>query len=251
MRIISWNIRAGGGVRAESIFQQLLCWNPDVILLSEFRGTEPSQFIATSLSHSGYHYQKNNVTSSKPIVNSLLVASRWPLRTIRLKRAPNNPVNRWLHVNVASPDPVSILAVHIPNRVSGLKYPFMNKILDVVQYWRGPPAILMGDTNTGRIGIDEESPAFSQFEDKWMEFIDTSGWKDAFRLINPSAREFTWYSPNGNNGFRLDQAYLHPDLVPKIVGMVHSWGNDETQRRESLSDHAALILDLNLKGFQE
>ena len=42
MRLVSWNIRAGGGRRVEGIAEQIARWQPDVVALSEFRATPPS-----------------------------------------------------------------------------------------------------------------------------------------------------------------------------------------------------------------
>ena len=42
MRLAGWNIRHGGGKNAVSISKQLLAWERDVVVLSEFRGTPPS-----------------------------------------------------------------------------------------------------------------------------------------------------------------------------------------------------------------
>lgn len=244
MKIVSWNIRAGGGVRAQKIADQLKNWMPDIVVLEEFRGTIPSREIAQSLSQFGLEYQRVTVDPSRPVVNALLVASRWPLRTVRLKRAPIDPT-RWLHVNIASPRPMAILVVHIPNRVTGRKYPFMDAAINVIQKWNGPPGILIGDTNSGRIGIDEETQTFTAFEDCWLEKIAALGWQDAFRSLHGQKREFTWYSPNGNNGFRIDQAFLYPDLTSQLKTMVHGWGGCRGERRDSLSDHAALVLEFN------
>ncbi len=45
MRIVSWNIRAGGGRRLRDIADQLERWQPDVVAPSEFRGTAPSTTV--------------------------------------------------------------------------------------------------------------------------------------------------------------------------------------------------------------
>ncbi len=42
MMFLSWNILQGGGTRAERIAQQTASWQPDVVGLSEFRGTKPA-----------------------------------------------------------------------------------------------------------------------------------------------------------------------------------------------------------------
>ncbi len=258
VRLVAWNIRAGGGVRAEGIVDQLITWAPDVIALSEFRGTEPSVSIARELNQAGFCHQRSTADPAAPAVNALLIASRYPLRVVSLRRAPVEP-RRWLHVIVNGPLPMAVMAIHIPNRVTGAKYPFMNSVMDVVTHWRGPPAVIMGDTNSGHIGLDEESPAFNSTEDLWLQQMNQRRWRDVFRMLYPDKPEYTWYSPNGRNGFRLDQMYLHPALACKVHRFRHQWGghalrDNETvnrasqlaagERLEILSDHAAMILDL-------
>lgn len=242
MRLISWNIRAGGGVRATRIADEIIAMQPDVVALSEFRGTDPSLLIADLLAEAGLTYQRSTIDPKSPVVNSLLVASRWPLRVVRLKSAPDNK-HRWLHVNVASPTPLAVMAIHIPNRATGLKYPFIDSVTRVLKDWRGPRAVLMGDTNSGQIKIDEESPAFNKIEDQWLSTLKQMNWQDAFRLLHKDKREFTWYSPNGRNGFRLDQMFLHQSVAKGVRNFEHRWMGATEERREVLSDHAAMVID--------
>jgi hypothetical protein len=53
VRLVSWNICHGGGKRSPQIIAQLRVWNPDIVGLSEFRGTEPSHLIASALTEMG------------------------------------------------------------------------------------------------------------------------------------------------------------------------------------------------------
>jgi exonuclease III len=244
MRIVSWNIRAGGGRRGEAIARQLFEWNPDVVALSEFRGTPPSREIAASLARLGLSHQRNTCVVDSDARNALLIASRWPLRRLPASHGLQDD-ERWLRVRVQAPYRFEVFAVHVPNRVTRRKYPFLDAVSDVVAAWRGPPGVLLGDTNSGRIGIDEESVAFSSREDQWLSNLDALGWRDAFRARYPLRREFTWYSPNGNNGFRLDQAFLHPHVMQRLSRVRHEWGNDGSKRRDALSDHAAIIVDVD------
>ena len=245
MRVVSWNIRAGGGVRAKGIINQIRLWQPDIVALSEFRGTEASQSIAAGLYASGLSHQRTTTDPANPSVNSLLLASRWPLRTVTIQNAPDNP-RRWLHVNIANPVPIAFVAIHIPNRSTGLKYPFLDAVTNTVKNWRGPAAIIIGDTNSGCIDIDEESPAFNKTEDQWIKTLNSLHWKDAFRLLHGNKKDYTWYSPNGRNGFRLDQAFLYPSLHDKLKYFEHVWGGNTSARREDLSDHAAIVMDIEL-----
>ncbi len=225
--------------------QQLLDWHPDVVALSEFRGTPPSQAIASALAAHGLVYQRTTVDRDKPAINALLVASRWAMRRVQLRAAPVNR-HRWLHVNIAADKPFALMAIHIPNRTTGLKYRFMDSIVELIGQWRGPPALVIGDTNSGRIDIDEQASTFNRTEDGWLCTLDDQGWRDGFRWLHGDAREYTWYSPNGRNGFRLDQAFVHPQLLPRLRSLRHCWGGfDGGGRCDALSDHAALVLDFS------
>src|SRR5689334_2290776 len=57
VRLIAWNIRAGGGVRVAAIGRQLQRWAPDVVALSEFRATPPSGLLRRALAESGLAHQ--------------------------------------------------------------------------------------------------------------------------------------------------------------------------------------------------
>jgi len=244
MKIVSWNIRAGGGKRAVGIVDQLLAWQPDIIALSEFRATEASVWIAQQLHSHGYIYQRTTADPKEAAVNALLVASRWPVRKVNLKHAPANK-RRWLQVNVYAQQTIGLMAMHIPNRSTGRKYPFMDSVTDVVRQWRGKPSVLLGDTNSGCIGIDEESPAFNKIEDQWIKTLNRLRWADAHRLLHGESLAYTWYSPNGRNGFRLDQAFIHPALHAGLREFSYIWGGQPHARQDCLSDHAAMVIDID------
>ena len=244
MRIVAWNIRAGGGTRASAIARQLRRWAPDVVALSEFRATPPSGLLREALRTRGLVHQLTTADPRQPALNALLVAARWPVTRVRLRVAPTDRV-RWLVVAIASPLPLVLGALHVPNRVSGRKYVFLDAVLACARGWRRGPALFLGDTNSGRRGLDEEVPVFSVREEGWIDALAGCGWADAFRHLRPDARAYTWYSPNGRNGFRIDQAFVNAPLLAQLKEATYVWGGaGRDRRREALSDHAALIVDL-------
>jgi exonuclease III len=244
MRIVAWNIRAGGGRRGDALAAQLRLWKPDVTALCEFRATPPSLALAHALADLGLRHQLSTADPAAPSVNRLLVASRWPLGRIDERRAPSEP-GRWLLAHVDAPRPFALGAMHVPNRATGRKWPFLDGVLAVAERWCGGPALLVGDTNSGRPGLDEESTAFNEREGGWIESLERAGWRDAFRHLRGTARAYTWYSPNAGNGFRLDQAFLNPALLPSLASARYAWGHHKTAPgRAALSDHAALLVDL-------
>ena len=244
MRVVAWNIRAGGGTRADAIARQIARWQPDVATLSEFRATPPSVRLATRLAASGLTHQLATCDPRTLHRNALLVASRWPLRRLSLRAAPGDRC-RWLLVGVDAPVPLVVGAMHVPNRVTGRKYPFLDAVLGCARRWRLGPALLIGDTNSGRRGLDEEVRAFNAREEGWIDALAGCGWADAFRHLRVEARAYTWYSPNGRNGFRIDQAFVNAPLLARLKDAAYVWGGAASRRRRDwLSDHAALVVDL-------
>ncbi|MEZ4503742.1 MAG: endonuclease/exonuclease/phosphatase family protein [Dehalococcoidia bacterium] len=249
VRVVAWNVRAGGGRRVDGIASQLEAWGADVAVLLEARRTEAGLRLASMVAEAGLAQQRASVTP-RASTNGVLVASRWPLRAVGV-RGERPDAARWVLVRVAAPRPFAVGGMHVPNRVTGLKWPFHASVLGLARGWRGGPALFAGDTNSGRIELDEERAAFNAREDRWMTDLERAGWADAFRHAHGAAQEFTWYSPNGRNGFRLDQAFVHRSLLPRMVGVRHAWGGWDgsvSMRREVLSDHAAVIVELDLGG---
>ena len=242
--VVAWNIRAGGGRRMGEIADQIRTWGADVVALSEFRATPPSTRLRAALRDDGLIHQISTADPSNPCANRLLLASRWPLKGIDLHLAPTE-AGKWIFARVGSERPFAIGAMHIPNMVTGRKYAYHESVLDIVYGWGRRPAMLLGDTNSGRIGLDEESRVFGPREEYWMSALNREGWGDAFRELYPESRTYTWYSPNRGNGFRIDQAFLNRQLRPRLSDARYAWGKStQSDRREALSDHAALIVDL-------
>jgi len=245
LRIVSWNIRAGGGRRVDLIAEQIERWRPDLVALSEFRATPPSEHLKEVLADGGLVFQASTADPRLPASNRLLIASRWPLRVVRSRSAPGEP-GRWCLAEVAAARPFTLGVMHVPNRVSGRKYPFHAAVLDIARTWRRGPALLVGDTNSGRIGVDEQVPGFNKREDGWIAALEDAGWRDGFRHLHGDTRAYTWYSPNGRNGFRLDQAFINSSLLPRLVETRYEWArsNQDDDRRDTISDHAAIIVEL-------
>jgi hypothetical protein len=149
MRIVGWNIRAGGGYRGLALGAQLRRFRPDVAVLCEFRATPPSAALALTLAELGLGHQITTADPRAPGVNRLLVASRFPLARIEEHRGPAEP-GRWLLARVEAKHPFALGAMHVPNRVTGRKWPFLDSVLSVAESWRDGPAVFVGDTNSGR-----------------------------------------------------------------------------------------------------
>ncbi len=234
MRVVFWNIRHGGGGRVAAIARQIRSWGADAVALCEFRGTPPSAELARALAGLGLPYQCTTADTARPALNGLLLASRWPLRRLRIRGAPAEPA-RWLLARIQAPAPLVMAVMHVPNRVSGRKYPYLDAVLETARRrWPGP-AMFLGDTNSGCIGIDEQVPAFNRIEDGWMRGLHEAGWIDAFRRFEPGPGHYTWWSQRpgaraANIGWRIDFVLASPSamkfvtdayLCPQVRGSDH------------------------------
>jgi exonuclease III len=68
------------------------------------------------------------------------------------------------------------------------------------------------------------------------------GWLDAFRALHGyEHREASWTFAQDRGGWRLDHVLVH-GLTPVAAAYAHEW------RKNGLSDHSALIVDLRREG---
>ena len=239
MRVLAWNIRAGGGRRAEAIAAWIEGIAPDIVALSEFRASTASAGLASALSSTLPH--QHRWLPEAPAGNGLLLASRLPSVRVTL---PAAPADRWVAARFAGG--FTVAGLHVPNIAPdrARKLRFRDAVVATASAWpRRRPGLILGDTNSGRPRIDEENSAFASHDGAWFDAMKEAGWHDAFRHLHGEAREFTWYSPNAGNGFRIDQAFANGPLLRRLTAVRHTWAGSGT-RRDELSDHAALVLEI-------
>jgi len=247
MRILAWNILHGGGARrAPEIALAILAHHPDAVVLTEFRRSVGGQ-IAGVLGDHGLRSQFHTAPAGH--ANGLLIASRTPL----LPAPGGSPFvenprldRRWLDV-VAPELDLRITGVHIPDAARGDATALARKSL----YWRhllestGAPEtdrrVIIGDFNTGRHRLDEAGDTFTCTA--LLGQLTTRGYADAYRLLHADGRDRSWNSHTGA-GFRLDHAYVSPP----IAGLVRAVSYSHSEREDGLSDHAPMLLELDLEA---
>src|SRR3989442_15590987 len=147
MRIVFCNIRAGGGTRVKRIARQLEAWAPDPGAHCEFPPTPPSLELGPALASFGLVHQCTTADPALPNANRLLIATRWPLRRVRIRAEPSES-GRWLLASVDARRPLTFGAMHVPNRMSGRKDIFFAAVLTALGRWRPGPPLLAGDTHS-------------------------------------------------------------------------------------------------------
>lgn len=113
--------------------------------------------------------------------------------------------------------------------------------------------IICGDWNIAHQNIDlknwkanQKNSGFLPHERAWLsELFDELGFVDAFRVIEPRAEQYTWWSNRGqawdkNVGWRIDYQIVTPKLKP----LIRSASIYKDQR---FSDHAPLIMEYDFE----
>jgi exonuclease III len=232
MRLVTLNLRHGGGRRMPALLSALLGHAPDVLVLTEHRHNAASTTLREGLRAAGLRHQIASRDDAR--ANHLLVAARRPLEAAP-QRFLRFDQQRLLSVRV---DNMCLVAAHLPNLHA--KLPHWEALLRLASSGRRIPTVYMGDFNTGHNVHDVEDGPFPFTASDQMEALLARDWVDAWRHTHPHAREFTWFSHRGR-GFRLDHAFLSPTCAPRLRA---AWF-DHAVRETGATDHSALIVDLH------
>lgn len=227
LKVLSWNIRQGGGSRLLRISSKLSEYGAEVVILSEFRNNDSGIKLRCHLLNAGYRFQL--VSNAKRGDNSAAIFSKLPFDG---KLFPQCDETFPHNVVAAEYDAFTVIGMYLPHKK---KHKLFDFLLD--QAGAEKPCIMAGDFNTGKNHIDQAGNSF-WYEDKLFE-LEKHGYIDAFRYKHGVVKEYSWYSHQGN-GYRYDHTYLHNSLKPIITDCLylHEW------REMGLSDHSPMVLEL-------
>lgn len=225
MRILSLNIRHGGGQRVAGLLDYLLASDADILAISEFRRGVSGEALCAGLSAGGY--VSCLIPPSKRSENAVLLATRDQSEPLQLS-VPDGEQHRLIGTNVRG---INVQAVYMS--LGDAKLPLFEHFLSQ----QPSKAVLIGDFNTGLHFKDETGATFTA-ADRFAGMSEI-GWVDAWRhFYGDDGFEPSWLSPHGN-GFRLDHAFVSTDLIGRIKSCRYDHAT-----RPLLTDHSALILDI-------
>lgn len=229
MKLITLNIRHGGGKRVPLILEYLQAQDADVIVLTEFRENSNAIALRARLSESGFWFFAGASTAAKE--NSVCVFSRQPFVPRTYAELGAQDRHRLISAHF---DGVAVYGVYFSqNKAKASLFQFLaaggHRPTETDFY-------IIGDVNTGLHFRDEERATFYCTEE--FEELIESGVIDSWRSRNPETKEFSWYSNHGN-GFRIDHVFSSRDADAKIQSVYY----DQTPREEGVTDHSALVVE--------
>ena len=231
MKIVSWNIRQGGGRRLIGICDVLTGWKPDIVVLQEVRRSGVAQ-LSEQLSEAGLRYSFYPDTRSNS-ENAPFIASRETLDAGEFLAQRTGPC----HILEAQTMGLTLLPVHFPQKAA--QVPLFEALLGDSASLLEYNCLLIGDLNCGLPFIDSTDKTFVNA--KYFQALKEAGWIDLYRQQHgDAAREYSWISPRTQRGFRYDHALAGSAVSKSLTDFQY----DHTVREKGLSDHSGLLLEL-------
>lgn len=251
LKIITLNVNGIRAAQKKGLFDWLLQQQADVVCLQEVRA-DLSILEKGSYHLPDYHcyYQPAEKKGYSGV--AILCKKKPDAVKERLGFTLSDEEGRYIEVQYGN---LIIASIYLPSGTSGdarqtLKYAFMDQYLPILknQLKSGCSYILCGDWNIAHKEIDlknwksnQKNSGFLPEERQWLDTLFYQvGYVDAFRLVNSSADQYTWWSHRGrawdnNVGWRIDYQIISPDLSNKVKAA-------DIYKDARFSDHAPLIM---------
>ena len=224
MKLLSLNIRQGGGTRIASISDYLVTQDRDAVVISEFRCNAVGHKLIATLRQAGYSHFHH--TNTEPRQNTVMVATKLPSTPIAITGCTND----WSLVGVAWAG-IQLVGVYFPQRKDKAG------VFDTLEAMASSTLLAIGDFNTGSNTLDAEGAKF-HCADQFVHLANET-LTDLWRAHNgQQTQEYSWYS-RASNGFRIDHALAGPQATSRCMASYY-----DHSTRNTLTDHSALIVEL-------
>jgi exonuclease III len=235
LKIVSWNILQGGGRRLTDICGALARWSPDIVVLQEIRRSSAAT-LNEHLAGAGLNHSFMAETDSAS-ENTLYVASREPVDAGEFVQQRSG----LCHILEAQTMGLTVLPMHFPQKAA--QVPLFELLLEDSASLLALDCLLIGDLNCGVPFKDSSDKTFTNT--RYFQALFEAGWVDLYRRQHgDQARDFTWISPRTERGFRYDHALSSASVAERLTAFSY----EHAVREKGLSDHSALILELEGVG---
>ena len=244
LRVVSYNIRFGGGRRIPLLAATVAALQPDLLLLQE--ATNPFAIERLARDAGFGHVLQQPGWSVAALARDAPVAHEW-------HRPPRG--RGFLEVEPAGAGGLRFLDVHLPAGLSlrgeRARLRHVDALLEVLGGATGPATSLLGDLNSVAPG-DEPRVAAMPFwlrlllrfdggirTDVLRRLLD-AGWVDAYRALHPRDAGFTL--PPGAPSIRLDYLLVPQPLLTRVARCEPAASLPLVERA---SDHLPLVVELS------
>jgi len=256
VKIATWNVNS---IRAR--LPVALAWldqaRPDIALLQETKVTA-EQFPAEPFEERGYNVAARGEAGGR---NGVAILARRPIEDVR-ERLPGDDHDAEARYVEAVVDRTRVASVYVPNGTAvgsdrfAYKLAFLDRLRAHVRDLLELEEVLVigGDYNVGPYPIDVFDPqalegtiCYHPDERAKLRALLHLGLYDAFRIIEPRTRAYSWWHYQGrswraNQGLRIDHLLLSAPAVDRLETCAI---DPEPRAAKAPSDHAPVWCELS------
>ena len=238
LRFISWNVKGlGNPVKRAKVLAHLKSFQPDIIYLQETHAKRNVQTILRA-NWLGQAYHANFGAKARGV--AILFRKNVPYTHTSTIA---DPEGRYLILtgHLASL-PVTLINVYAPN----FDCPdFFRKLFNLIPDVQRTNVLFAGDTNCVMDPMIDKSSCTSPQQSKASGLLNTMlkslNFVDIWRLLNPSGRDYSFFSPVHKTSSRIDYFFLDSKLLSAVI--------DNTYHSILVSDHSPVTLDLQFNNL--
>lgn len=234
VKFVTWNVRGlGGQIKRSRVFSHLKSLSTDIVFLQETH-LRVSDHVRLRRPWIGQVFHSNFNSKSR---GTAIVIHK------RIKFVPQNvisdPDGRYVIVSgILYQTPVILVSVYAPNFDNPA---FMTSLFSHLPNLDTHRLILGGDLNcTINPSLDRSQPKSSapvSMSRSFSFLADQTGCVDPWRFLNPTAKEFSFFSNVHHVYSRIDYFFIDKALLSQVKSTEYS--------AIIISDHAPHILDLS------
>ncbi len=231
MKIISWNLAGMRAAVRKGLWQKMKEIDADIYCFQEIKAKMEQIEISFDFPTDYLNYWN---PAQRPGYSGVATFTKTEPRSIVVGDR-NNDWDDEGRVIITKFDEFTLLNVYIPNGGHELlrldyKMKFYDTFLNYINDLRdkGEKVIFCGDINTAHNEIDLARPkdnvkntGFLPIERAFMDKLETNGWIDSYRYLNPDKVEYSWWSQRcgcrqKNIGWRIDYFFIDKELINKV-----------------------------------
>lgn len=245
--IFCWNIANPSVERAARQAEWLRKRPEDTLVLTEAKHSEGCLFLERYFRAYGY-----NVIFKRPDEKEfgVIIISKCVVSSSDFSRGINYLQSRTASVKLSiGGNELELIGVYVPSRDKSYekterKKKFLKNLNNALSLNPiNPKRIFCGDFNVLEPNHVPRYPFFEEWEYDFYRNLQNCNLRDAFRFLNPKIQEYSWVGHTGD-GYRYDHCFVSSDLLPNVKQCYYF--HEPRQYEKKLSDHSALIIELDL-----
>lgn len=246
LSIVNWNVAHPSLIRARKIADWLENRQENIFILTETSDSPGCDFLSDRLESLGFKVlfpKKEKDFGAMLAFRELEAQELQACLDFLPHRAPaifcKTPIGK-----------IGIIGVYVPssvsrNEVNGKKEKFQREFTKGIfeQKQNLSNLVVCGDLNVLEPRHQPHYSFLRNWEYEFYKSFEKNGFFDAFRLFYPDVCEYSWYGREGY-GYRYDHCFATKELkkYTKSCEYFHE------PRKNRLSDHSAMILELDFKN---